>query len=71
MKDILALFRREAEYDHAHADDGADRDIFTKTRVLNEPGREDAGESQRTDRVKRKAGSLGFKRKDDSVWGRR
>ncbi|KAF1956883.1 hypothetical protein CC80DRAFT_471150 [Byssothecium circinans] len=70
MKDILALFKRDAEYDHANVDDGSEAHLYAKTRVLEERIGEAGGES--TERKKgRKAGSLGFKRQEDSVWGRR
>ncbi|KAL6703681.1 hypothetical protein ACN47E_009455 [Coniothyrium glycines] len=65
MKDILALFKRDAEYDQKHVDDAEDGAMFSKHRVL-ESG--DKGEA--TERKARKAGSLGF-RKDDAVYGRR
>ena len=63
MKDILALFKREAEYDHKNVDNADEVGIFGRTRVLED----DKGEATRE---KRKAGSLGF-RKEDSVYGRR
>jgi hypothetical protein len=69
MKDILNLFKRDAEYDHQHVDDDEGRELYSKTKVLGSQGRgEERGES--TDR-RRKAGSLGLKRQEDSVWGRR
>ncbi|KAJ4295391.1 hypothetical protein N0V90_007403 [Kalmusia sp. IMI 367209] len=73
MQDILALFKRDAEYDHQNVDDGSDHNIFTRTRVLDERGDSqnsyDVGESTAP---KKKAGSLGFKKRpEDSVWGRR
>lgn len=68
MKDILALFKRDAEFDQSHVDDANDGALYGRTRVLEGGGMAAAGES--TERVKRKAGSLGF-RKDDSVYGRR
>lgn len=74
MKDILALFKRDAEYDHQHIDDGSERDLFSRTRVLENSDRGMGGDSQATDSgPRRKAGSLGFKTKrpEDSVWGRR
>ena len=73
MKDILNLFKREAEYDHTHMDAGQEQDIFTKRRVLESSeiggGR---GESP-APRPARKAGSLGLNKKkaEDSVYGRR
>lgn len=68
MKDILALFKREAEYDPASVDDIQERDIYGRTRVL-ESGPE-RGADTTAPRPPRKAGSLGM-RKDDSVYGRR
>lgn len=72
MQDILALFKRDAEYDHQNVDDGSERDIFTRTRVLEDRSASqsgyDAGESTAP---KKKAGSLGFKRPEHSVYGRR
>ncbi|KZM28208.1 ATP binding [Ascochyta rabiei] len=74
MKDILNLFKREAEYDHTHMDAaGPEQDIFTKRRVL-EGGAEMGARGETTaPRPARKAGSLGFskKRNEDSVYGRR
>ncbi|KAJ4361464.1 hypothetical protein N0V95_001881 [Ascochyta clinopodiicola] len=73
MKDILNLFKREAEYDHTHMDAGPEQDIFTKRRVL-EGGAEVGARGETTaPRPPRKAGSLGFskKRNEDSVYGRR
>ena len=81
MKDILNLFKRDAEYDQQHVDDGSERDIFARTRVLESPakgdftGMVDKGVHmlfERTDSgTRRKAGSLGLRRVEDSVWGRR
>lgn len=71
MKDILALFRRDAEFDQKHVDDADDGALYGRHRVL-EGGAAAGGEA--TERVKRKAGSLGFRkedRKEDSVYGRR
>lgn len=73
MKDILNLFKREAEYDHTHMDAGPEQDIFAKRKVL-ESGAEVGGRGESTaPRPARKAGSLGFRkeRKEDSVYGRR
>ncbi|KAH7350485.1 SNF2 family N-terminal domain-containing protein [Pyrenochaeta sp. MPI-SDFR-AT-0127] len=64
MKDILALFKREAEYDHKNVDDEPEIGMFGRTRVL------EGVEKGETTREKRKAGSLGF-RKEDGVYGRR
>lgn len=75
MKDILNLFKRDAEYDQEHVDDGSEQNMFTRMRVLESPtkgefGSGDMGEG--TTRVaRRKAGSLGFKKQEHSVWGRR
>jgi hypothetical protein len=66
MKDMLALFKRDAEFDHRNVDDGDDDGIFARTRVLESPVKGPTiamleGEST-TARVKRV---------EDSVWGRR
>ncbi|KAF1845271.1 uncharacterized protein K460DRAFT_366144 [Cucurbitaria berberidis CBS 394.84] len=63
MKDILALFKREAEYDNKNVDDADEVGMFGRTRVLE-------GDKGEATREKRKAGSLGF-RKEDKVYGRR
>jgi hypothetical protein len=68
MKDILALFKREAEYEPTSADNADDRGMYGRTRVL-ENGAE-KGMDTTAPRPPRKAGSLGF-RKEDSVYGRR
>lgn len=65
MKDIMALFRREAEYEQHHLDGVGQVGLFDLARVL-----ENSAEKGETTREKRKAGSLGF-RKEDSVYGRR
>lgn len=73
MKDILNLFKREAEFDHTNMGNDHAEDIFTKRRVL-EGGAEVGGRADTTaPRPPRKAGSLGFskKRNEDSVYGRR
>jgi hypothetical protein len=71
MQDILKLFKREAEYDNTNVDNGADQDIFTKRKVLENAAAAERGETT-APRPARKAGSLGFaRRKDDSVYGRR
>jgi hypothetical protein len=69
MKDILNLFKRDAEYDQRHVDDDEDRKLFAKARVADSQAR-DEEYSESTER-RRKAGSLGLKRKEDSVYGRR
>jgi hypothetical protein len=69
MKDILNLFKRDAEYDQRHVDDDEDRKLFAKARVADGHAR-DEEYSESTER-RRKAGSLGLKRKEDSVYGRR
>ncbi|KAF2116168.1 SNF2 family N-terminal domain-containing protein [Lophiotrema nucula] len=84
MKDILALFRHDAEFDHHNADDGADHTVFSRTRVLESPvkagvtGHVEKGINTMIERaepvVRRNAGSLGLKalkKVEDSVWGRR
>jgi hypothetical protein len=68
MKDILALFKREAEYEPGGVDDVADQSVYGRTRVLENGAERDADTT--APRPPRKAGSLGF-RKDDSVYGRR
>lgn len=65
MKDILALFRREAEYEPGSVDDEEEASVFRQTRVL-----EGGAGAETVVRKARKAGSLGF-RKDDAVYGRR
>jgi hypothetical protein len=74
MKDILNLFKRDAEFDQEHVDDHSESNMFAKRRVLESSTKgefgEGAGESTAT-KAKRKAGSLGFKKQEDSVWGRR
>ncbi|KAF2130353.1 hypothetical protein P153DRAFT_314151 [Dothidotthia symphoricarpi CBS 119687] len=67
MKDIMQLFKRDAEFEDKHAD-VHDEGMFRTTRVLES----EDGERVERERVKRKAGSLGFrKEKEDSVYGRR
>lgn len=72
MQDILALFKRDAEYDHQHVDDGTEGDLYMRTRVLDNAGGSqggyDAGESTVP---RKKAGNLGFKKPEHGVWGRR
>jgi hypothetical protein len=68
MKDIMALFRREAEYDPNSVDDVHDQGMYGRTRVL-EKGAETLADTT-APRPVRKAGSLGF-RKEDGVYGRR
>jgi hypothetical protein len=74
MKDILNLFKRDAEFDQEHVDDHSEGNMFTRMKVLDSPTKgeygEGAGEATTT-KSKRKAGSLGFKKQEDSVWGRR
>ena len=70
MNDMMSLFKRDAEFDYRHADDASETELFSRGKVLDSQ----EGLSQRTDStayVKRKAGSLGFKRQEDSVYGRR
>lgn len=80
MKDIMALFRRDAEYDHRHVDAGEDGALYGLTRVLDNGvgsvGAVLGGEVVEgvRERVRRKAGSLGFGRereREDRVYGRR
>jgi hypothetical protein len=68
MKDIMALFKREAEYEPGSVDEVDDQKMYGRTRVL-ENGVEKGADST-APRPARKAGSLGF-RKEDSVYGRR
>ncbi|KAH4231684.1 hypothetical protein HBI06_072350 [Parastagonospora nodorum] len=68
MKDILALFKREAEYEPGSVDEVDDQGMYGRTRVL-ENGAEKSTDTT-APRPPRKAGSLGF-RKEDSVYGRR
>ncbi|KAF2036554.1 hypothetical protein EK21DRAFT_51881 [Setomelanomma holmii] len=68
MKDILALFRREAEYEPGGVDDVKDHEMYRQKRVLEDMA--DRSAETTAPRPPRKAGSLGF-RKDDSVYGRR
>jgi hypothetical protein len=68
MKDILALFKREAEFEPGSVDEVDDQGMYGRTRVL-ENGVEKSADTT-APRPPRKAGSLGF-RKEDSVYGRR
>ncbi|KAF5853212.1 hypothetical protein GGP41_001771 [Bipolaris sorokiniana] len=73
MKDMMALFSRESEFDRKHFDDDQEREmIYGVRRVLN--AENDAGEDT-TVRKARKAGSLGFKRterrEEGGAYGRR
>ncbi|KAF2468517.1 uncharacterized protein BDR25DRAFT_344243 [Lindgomyces ingoldianus] len=83
MEDILKLFNRNAEYDHQNVDDGSERAIFERTRVLESPAKQ-AGltgmvekglsmmlEPTNSGGPRRKPGSTGLRRVEDSVWGRR
>lgn len=75
MQDMLALFKRDAEYDPKHIDHPADGAMFTHGRILHDSvdGLRGMLDSEGTSEpvVKRKAGSLGLKRVEHSVWGRR
>ncbi|KAF2853230.1 hypothetical protein T440DRAFT_466206 [Plenodomus tracheiphilus IPT5] len=71
MKDIMALFRRDAEYDHKHVDDADEGKLFGKMRVLEGGGGLGGAGEKTEEKVKRKAGSLGFRREENSVYGRR
>ena len=72
MQEMMNLFKRDAEYDTKHVDDVEDRVLFQTRRVLEEKGYGDTGEStERASKGSRKAGSLGLRKKEDSVWGRR
>ncbi|KAI8935526.1 hypothetical protein NX059_008096 [Plenodomus lindquistii] len=74
MKDVMALFRRDAEYETKHHDQDVDEKVFGKMRVLEggagASGVGGAGDAT-AEKVKRKAGSLGFRRDEGSVYGRR
>jgi hypothetical protein len=68
MKDMMALFSRESEYDRRHEDDLADMDMYGRKKVLEEE------EGEQTTRKARKAGSLGFRterRAEGGAYGRR
>lgn len=69
MQDMLALFKRDAEYDTRNVDDGSEQSIFAKTRVLE--GGIGGETTEAYGKERRKAGSLGFRKVEDSVWGRR
>jgi hypothetical protein len=73
MTDMLALFKRDAEYDHRNVDDGSDHALFARTKVLGDfdEGLRAVVTESTEPRPKRKAGSLGLKRPEDSVYGRR
>ncbi|KAF1941327.1 hypothetical protein EJ02DRAFT_455265 [Clathrospora elynae] len=67
MKDMMALFSRESEFDRRHEDEPDEVGMYGRTRVLED----DQGES--VVRKVRKAGSLGLRteRKEEGVYGRR
>jgi hypothetical protein len=71
MKDMMALFSRESEYDRKHDDDAHEMAMYGRRKVLDAD--EDAGED--IVRKARKAGSLGFKRterrEEGGAYGRR
>jgi len=76
MQDMLALFKRDAEFDHRHADvEGEDPSLFTKMRVLDQDspvkGKMMLAEREENTARRRKVGSLGLRKVEDSVWGRR
>ncbi|CAN9196354.1 unnamed protein product [Alternaria alternata] len=60
MKDMMALFSRESEYDRKHDDDAKDMEMYGRRKVLDGDDDDDRGEE--VVRKSRKAGSLGFKR---------
>jgi hypothetical protein len=68
MKDMMALFSRESEYDRRHDDDHEEMAMYGRTRVLEGEDNEGGGES--VVRKARKAGSLGFKRTERRDEGR-
>jgi hypothetical protein len=70
MKDMMALFSRESEYDRRHDDDAQEMAMYGRTRVLEA----EEGEGEAVVRKARKAGSLGFRterRKEAGAYGRR
>ena len=73
MKDMMALFSRESEYDRRHDDDAQEMALYGRTKVLN--AEEDDGSEESVVRKARKAGSLGFKRterrQEAGAYGRR
>ena len=72
MKDMMALFSRESDWDRRHDDDAGEMALFGRTKVLEVEESVGAGES--VGRA-RKAGSLGFKRTErrdeGGAYGRR
>lgn len=71
MKEILALFKRDAEFDPSNFDQANDLgNIRGGVRMVLGTDADEDGESTGPRRPPRKAGSLGF-RKDHSVYGRR
>lgn len=79
MKDMMALFSRESEYDRKHDDDAEEMELYGRRKVLDgEGGDGDRGEDIGEARKSRKAGSLGFKaakrtekRDEGGAYGRR
>jgi hypothetical protein len=73
MKDMMALFSRESEYDRKHDDDAQEMELYGRRKVLE--GDEERGEVVGETRKSRKAGSLGFKRTErrdeGGAYGRR
>jgi len=78
MKDMMALFSRESEYDRRHDDDAKDMELYGRRKVLDGEGEGDRGEVVEDGGRRRKAGSLGFKtvkrterRDEGGAYGRR
>jgi hypothetical protein len=71
MKDMMALFSRESEYDRKHDDDAQEMAMYGRRKVLED----DEGAGEDIVRKTRKAGSLGFKRterrEEGGAYGRR
>ena len=77
MKDMMALFSTESEYDKRHDDDAKDMELYGRRKVLDGEG-EERGEVVVDGGRRRKAGSLGFKavkrterRDEGGAYGRR
>jgi hypothetical protein len=70
MHDIMSLFKRDAEYDYQHVDNGAEAEMFQKRKVLDNQQRSSQGSQSSAD-PRRKTGSSGYRRQEDNVYGRR
>ncbi|KAI4654207.1 uncharacterized protein J4E78_007252 [Alternaria triticimaculans] len=79
MKDMMALFSTESEYDRKHDDDAKDMELYGRRKVLDGEGDGERGEDiGEAGGRRRKAGSLGFKavrrterRDEGGAYGRR